>query len=421
MKGKMASSFSNLIEQMRILLYRFCITYSIKRKIHLYKVKRKQHIEVVFFAANLSMWRYQHLYELMSQNNRFKVHIILSPFLTYSEDEQKKAINELKAYFDSHKIRYLETDSCNVASDIDPDILFYPQYYFDVYKQEIDAKRFRNRLLCAYPYSFNNIYDSWAYNDYFHNAAWKLFYPTQSTLNEAKKIAYNKGRNIVITGYPNADEFLSSQLNDVWKSQTKRKKKIVWAPHFTIEQNCSPLFFSTFLEFSTFMQQIAKKYSEDIQIAFKPHPRLLSELYIHRDWGKIKADEYYKWWGEQDNTQIETGNFIDLFKTSDALIHDSGSFSIEYFYTKKPALYLCRNLEEIKKEKNEVGKAALDVHYIGKTEHEIINFIDNVILKNDDPMKEQREAFFNKYLLPPNEKSVAQNTLDNILKSLDIE
>lgn len=396
-------------------------TYSITRTIHLRNVKKKKHINVVFFASNVSMWRYQHLYELMSKHERFNVYVLLTPFLTYSKEEKEKDINELKKYFDAKKVKYIEADSCNIEKDIDPDILFYPQFYFGILNKKYDAKKFRNRLLCAYPYTFNNIYSSHFYNNTFLNAAWKLFYPTQSILNEAKQLAFNKGRNIVITGYPNADDFLSSQETDMWKVQTKRKKRIIWAPHFTITQGISPLYFSTFLEFNTLMQSLAIKYADTIQFAFKPHPRLLTELYNNKEWGKKKTDEYYSWWDNQENTQLETGNFINLFKTSDALIHDSASFSIEYFYTKKPAMYLCRDIEEIKKTKNEIGKAALDVHYIGKKEEDIVKFIEEVVLKDDDPMQKQRVDFFSKNLLPPNGKTVAQNTMDEILKSLSIQ
>ena len=84
-------------------------------------------------------------------------------------------------------------------------------------------------------------------------------------------------------------------------------------------------------------------------------------------------------------------------------------------------MYLSHDIEEIKKTKNEVGKAAIDVHYIGKTAEDIVKFIEDVVLKNNDPMKEQRDDFFNKNLLPPNGKTVAQNTMDEILKSLDIK
>ena len=36
---------------------------------------------------------------------------------------------------------------------------------------------------------------------------------------------------------------------------------------------------------------------------------------------------------------------------------------------------------------------------------EYLILAENVVLKNNDPMKEQRDLFFNKYLLPPNGKS----------------
>ena len=103
------------------------------------------------------------------------------------------------------------------------------------------------------------------------------------------------------------------------------------------------------------------------------------------------------------------------------MIHDSVSFSVEYFYTKNPVMFVSRDLEENKKCKNEVGKIALDTHYIAKKEEDIIAFIDNVVLKGIDPMKQQREEFFKKYLLPPNGKTVAQNTMDDILKSIGIQ
>ncbi len=411
----------NFFDYVRIWLYTFLCTYSIKRKLFLRRVKKKSVINVIFIAGNLPMWRYQHLYELMSKHNRFKVHIILAPSIYYAKEQQRKNLDELKSFFDSKKMKYQLANSCNIDEEISPDILFYPQYYFNMLDPECDAKKYRHKLLCAYPYYFMGLNESWAYDNFFHNAAWKLFYPTQSTLKKAKQIAFNKGRNVVVTGYPNADDFLSPEETDVWKAQKNKKKRIIWAPHFTIERGLSPIFYSTFLKFSKFMQEIAMKYSDKIQFAFKPHPQLLTELYKHKNWGKDKTDEYYSWWNNQDNTQLNTGGFIDLFKTSDAIIHDSDSFSIEYFYTKNPAMYLSYDIDEIKKGKDEVGQAALELHYIGKHEDDIVKFVEDVVLKNNDPLKEQRVDFFNKYLLPPNGKTVAQNTMDDILKSLNIK
>ena len=388
------------------------------------KLKNRAKINVVFFASNLSMWHYQHLVEEMKRYPKFNVYVVISPFTQYTNDTQKQNSEDLRSFFSRHNTTFM--DSCDkkylkIKEIINPEIVFYTQFYWGGLIPEHNPPNFKTKLLCAYPYGFNNIYADWAYNNQFQNMAWKLFYPNKSCFRDAQELAWNKGRNVVITGYPTADDFLSPEINNVWKKQNTKKERIIYAPHFTIERGCSSLFFSNFLKFHKLMQDIAVKYSDKIQFAFKPHPRLLTELYKHKDWGKEKADEYYKWWQTQENTQLEIGGFIDLFKTSDAMIHDCGSFSIEYFYTKNPVMFISRDMNEIKKQKNEVGIAALDSHYIGKNQEDIINFIENVVLNNNDTMKQQREAFFEKYLLPPNGKNVAHNTMDDILKSLNIQ
>ena len=75
-------------------------------------------------------------------------------------------------------------------------------------------------------------------------------------------------------------------------------------------------------------------------------------------------------------------------------------------------MYIADHFEQQLTDKGEFGKQAMRQHYIGKCEEDIINFIENVVLKGDDPMKQGREDFYNQYLLPPNGKSVAENTMD---------
>jgi hypothetical protein len=117
------------------------------------------------------------------------------------------------------------------------------------------------------------------------------------------------------------------------------------------------------------------------------------------------------------NTQLETGGFIDLFMTSDAMIHDSASFSVEYHYSGNPVLYIAENFEQQVAEKGELGKLALRQHYVGKCEEDIIHFIEEVVLNGNDSMKASRRGFYEQYLLPPNGKTVAENTMDVFLKT----
>ena len=205
-------------------------------------------------------------------------------------------------------------------------------------------------------------------------------------------------------------------------SDGKRRKRIVWAPHFSIVSKSSTLPpRSNFLWMAELMVTLAKEYSDRIQIAFKPHPALLTQLYQHPEWGQQRTDSYYDLWRTMENTQLETGEFIDLFMTSDAMIHDSGSFVVEYHYTKNPAMFVSKDMKPILESLTDFGKEAHYIHYIGATEADIRHFIDDVVLAGNDPMRPQREEFFRNYLLPPGGKSVAQNVVDDIVESLNLK
>ncbi len=122
-----------------------------------------------------------------------------------------------------------------------------------------------------------------------------------------------------------------------------------------------------------------------------------------------------------ENTQLETGEFVDLFMTSDAMIHDSGSFVVEYHYTQNPAMFVSKNMKPILESITDFGKKAHQIHYLGENEDDIRHFIDDVVLGGNDPMCPQREQFYHDYLLPPSGKSVAQNVVDDIIDSLNLE
>ena len=166
------------------------------------------------------------------------------------------------------------------------------------------------------------------------------------------------------------------------------------------------------------MLDIARQYQDNIQFAFKPHPRLFTELCNHSLWGKEKADEYYNRWRDGANTQLETGPFVALFKGSDAMIHDSGSFTAEYQFTGKPAMFTTRDMTESEKTLNALGKAALQVHYPGKCREDIITFLESVVLKGEDPMQAVRQDFKEKFLTSPGGKSTADNIHREVVSSI---
>lgn len=161
------------------------------------------------------------------------------------------------------------------------------------------------------------------------------------------------------------------------------------------------------------MLELAEKYRDEIQIAFKPHPLLRVKL--ERLWGKTKTDIYFSKWQNMPNTELHEGKYEDLFLSSDAMIHDSGSFVFEYLFVNKPVM---RTIYDVPLEAmfNDLALSCLDQYYKGYSEHDIELFIQNVI-RGIDPLKEQRTKFVNDVLMPHGNPS--QNIIDDILDSID--
>ena len=166
------------------------------------------------------------------------------------------------------------------------------------------------------------------------------------------------------------------------------------------------------------MVDIAHRYKDKVQFSFKPHPRLLQSLYETPEWGKEKTDAYYRIWQDGENTQLDTGSYIDLFKHSDAMIMDSSSFTVEYHYTGKPFLFTTKNLEADLEQLNTFGREAILAQYVSDSEAGIIDFIEKTVLGSEDPKRPERESFCLKHLCPPNGNSVSENIYNEILKGV---
>lgn len=387
-------------------------------------IHKKGTANVVFLASCLAMWKYQGLYDLMRKNRRFNATIILVPFKTFSLLEKENNINELAGYFDARGIPYYKFQDIHnpgrwFYNEIRPDLIFYPQPYDNLYDNELDYSHNLYSLLAYVPYGALTLRESWIYNTTFINKAWRVYYQSSYNKKLARIIANNKGKNVRISGYISTDDFkiVPQNNNHIWKPQGKPKIKIIWAPHFSGIVQPSLLKRGSFKWLCTFMQTLAQTHKDTIQIAFKPHPKLLSTLYESSDWGKEKTDAYYAWWTEGENTQLETGQFISLFQTSDAMIHDCNSFIADYLLTGKPVLFTTSDLQQTEEQLDDFGKAALHAHYLGMTTQDVLNFVRNLENGAPDSKAAERQSIIQKHLLPPNGKTAAENIYDDLLKA----
>lgn len=413
---------STVTHWIRECIYRIVVLLPVEISHHriLRLIRKRGHANVMFLASNLSMWRYEKLMDRLMDDDRFEVSVVLVPYLRYGDDERMHNMSQLKNYFDERGIKCIDSQAegqANLMEALDPDIVFYQQPYAQMLEDRYDSSKNFKRLLCYYPYGLSTFDADWQYRLKFNNVAWKLYYSNPDQKLEAMNRTYNNGRNMVVVGYPDYDLFAEPCSDEVWKSQPERKKRIIWAPHFSITPGLR-LHRDSFLWLSDFMLEQARKYADMVQFAFKPHPNLLQELYDYPDWGKKRADEYYKAWRDMENGQLDEGGFVDLFKTSDALIHDCGTFTAEYLYTKKPVMFVSNHIESELAELSKMGKAALEANYTGASKDDVIKFIDDVVIGGNDPKEPVRSQFFVKYLEPESGETVTGNTYCDLVKSI---
>lgn len=364
---------------------------------------------VALVTSSLSMWRLEEVWRLMQGDPLFDCRIILVPFGKLSPEDKEFELGKLRDYFGSKGIPFYEEDE---FLKFDPDIVFYQQFYNHSYKDPVRALHNEHRLLCYAPYGVMFIDRKWQYDSRFHRRAWKIFLQSEAHRDTARRLCANSAANVAVVGDADSDAFASPAFNDPWKPQPAPLRRIIWAPHH------KKLGRDSFAWTAEEMKKVALEYSDRCQFAFKPHPRLKTELLKDPDWGPERTEEFYNFWASQENTQLETGGFVELFRGSDALIHDCNSFIAEYLYTRKPALFLSTNTARIRSTFGKFGRDALDAHYQGDGPEAIRQFLDKVVLAGEDPKAAERETFYSRYLQPADGKGFAAGVVDEIRKSI---
>lgn len=397
------------------------IEYGRCQKKALSKLKNKKRIKCVFLALFDSVWKYDNVYRLMAGNERFDPIILVCPMINYGEQNmlmnldasyatfKKKGYNVVKSY-DSLAKTYVD-----LKADLAPDIIFYTSPYKGLIDDRYFIDRYKNILTVYVPYFFSTNCDyNMSFNLPLHNMVWRRYLETNIHKKLAKERSFNRARNVVVSGAPGIDYLINKKYHpkDEWIEKSHVKKRIIWAPHHTINP-VGVIFYSCFLKYADFMLKMAEKYKTSVEMCFKPHPLLRNKLCIF--WGEQKTEEYYDKWNQGCNTFLTEGQYTDLFLTSDAMIHDSASFIVEYLYVDKPVLRTL-NGENLKEQFSSFGFSCLDCHYKSYNEQDIEQFILNVI-NEVDPLKEQRAKFISDVLLPKG--SPSQNIIDDILDSID--
>lgn len=386
-------------------------------KMTIENICRKDKIKVGFYFDYSSNWCGDEVYNLFAQDEHFEP-IIFLPIYIGTELNRREFLNDSKKF----KARGLNVFEMKSYSDDVPkcDILFRSMPYPEWVPPAVSLANInvKETLLIYIPYSF--FIGFYISRLFLYNVSWKVFFTTFEELEkhrEATKFGIPCG---VYSGYPKLDVFFKSdsKFHFDWKMTRPDSKKIIWAPHHSIEKYHGGR--STFQWNYQFMYEFAKSHPE-ISWVVKPHPNLFRSAI----WTKLFPStevlkEYFQKWDDLPNAQVYTGAYYqDIFATSDGMIHDSASFTSEYQYVNKPMIFLTREGTVYDSPLyNELFKCSYLVD--GKDLDGIAAMMQRVFIDGDDYKAAERKAFFDKYFnyLKINGMLASEFIFNNISKEI---
>jgi hypothetical protein len=401
-------------------IYKAVIVQSRYKRLIIQK-KRKilnKKLKVAFFVSQKQLWFHEKIYENFLLNSKFEPLVVVFPNNENKFELKKKTLKDNYNFFIKKNFKvilgYKEYLKRYISlNELNADIIFYDQPVPGLPKKLLFYQASKSALICYVPYGFKIANFKQAhFNMELQNLSWKVFAESNWHKKQFIKHSIIKGRNVVTSGYPKLDNYSEIQKKSSKIKYKKYFKIIIWAPHWSVKH---PISFSTFDKNYVFFKTLTKKYS-NIYWVFKPHQRLRYHLEEINFLPKEKIDEYYSFWKNIPNGEFyNESDYFDIFKNSDALITDCGSFLAEYLPTGCPILNLVNKHSQ---GFNEIGKKLVKSYYKAFNNEGIIKFIEDVIINNNDYLKEKRLK--NLSIVRPNNYGASKFIVEKIIKELNI-
>ena len=384
--------------------------YHLLLSLRVKRIRCKKRIRFAFLVQELTQWKSESLFNAMLAHPRFDPVLCISPSLGYPGAEKALVDYCIEKGYVFFSLNPQQTISQQIDVDF---VLPEKPYQKEMHPlHQIDSNK---RIpFVVIPYFLSTITENWLVNNRLNLLCWRQFVDNESCCEAWTKVHRLGGMTYVVTGLPVMDELLihKENLPDVWPVSDGRKR-IIYAPHHTIaEMHWQGIGYSTFLDYCDKMLDLRDKYSKQVYFVFKPHPSLRNKLL--RLWGEEKTNAYYQKWEKPGVSHVEQGKYLSLFKHSDALIHDCGSFTVEYMYMENPVMYLIRDDDAHIDNMIPYAKEAYNLHYKGRSISDVERFLEDVIAGND-PLKERRIIFKENNLVPPHGKTACENIINVIL------
>ena len=379
---------------------------SLKRVQRLYakKIKllrQKENINVIFLVWENCKWSYDSVYRKLAKSSRYHPMIIIV-------DEKLPPCNLEKNchFFKDKGYHFKIVKDADELKQYEPDIIFYEQPWFAL-NNGFSPEKLSELALCLYvPYNVElDLSDRIIFPlKKFYLTLYKTFIFNDAVKNDMIKYRI---KNVFVAGHPRLDAYLEPVLRkSLWSSQ--KKMHIIYAPHHSFAH--STLKWATYEWNGQHLLDLAKKYADTTEWIFKPHPRF--HFALEEEFGKEYADKVFADWSKVSKL-YDTGDYFDLFRTSDLMISDCCSFKLEWLPTGKPYLNLVSQYPDA----DFIGP--IREHFSSSYYHannikQIDQYFDMLVNQRADPLKPKRKDLIKQ--IPSNAAQRICNFINNLLE-----
>lgn len=367
------------------------------------KIKAGHRVRVCFLIDTATRLSAGTVYEHMKNHKLFKPFMVLYQSFDDRFDMNPTAYEEhLRDLETLRKKGYTVYDGYDKngnfiqIDEFSPDIVFLTAPYLD-YQETYLSNIYLNLnfLTCYLTYGINssNSY-AYHYNNRRISSCWKYFVETRTDYEELIRYSAHCGTNAVLTGYPKLDVY-AKPLADckIPKKIDNGKPIVIYAPHHSIKADWEPSNIATFHLYYDKMLEMVKN-NPDINFVFKPHPNLVFSVENKNIMTAKEYQDYIRQWENLPNgICVQDGEYIELFRHSDLLIMDCGSFIAEWLPTGKPCMYLVNPERDLTKYMDGFSllcRKILDKYYLCYSQEDINNYFNQIMKQHIDTKSEER-------------------------------
>lgn len=356
--------------------------------------KKTSKLKVAFLVVFNSVFPVRPVFELMLKDPVFDPYIIVVPNISrtykYMVDTYHEALSALTEQYGERVIGAYDEEADEYLELKDTySILFFCNPYKILVHTFHHVEYFLDKnclpIYSSYGFAALKFFDEVMGTD-FYNYMWKACVETSLNLEYLHRNEKIKGINGIITGYIKMDEYAKIMPTNY------SRKRILICPHHTVWGD-KTLNISNFLKYADLFLELPDIFPE-IDFIFRPHPLLFPNLKAHNIWNDKEINRYLERLLSHTNiTYDKSGDYMQQFADSDAMIHDCGSFIGEYLYTGKPCCYMMKSMQETMSNLVPLGQECMQQYYHAFNREDIINFIKDVVIRGVDPKKDVRNSF----------------------------